>query len=216
MYPSPVSCPGEPSCPPVPLMNPEHPLSPQGPKGGGWWLLEGMFLANMGRGRNTGRRVSQGPGRAGSRGHTCSLHVGVLKGEGAVHDGGLWGRPNSLQAAAGRATVSKRPREPAFLGLLCSLPGPPFKAQFCGVVPLYARGSSVCHLFKSIYFSLTPREGRGRGSWKGSQSGWEGTEQGAQWALPGPLGCQLPMSRLQPRQGREGEVLTRELTHGSI
>lgn len=136
----------------------------------------------------------------------------VLKGEGAVRDGGLWGLSNPLQAGAGGATVSKRPREPVFLGLPCSLPGPPFKAQFCEAAPLRARGSSV----SVTYTPHLPRAGRERGSWKGSQCGWEGTEQGTQRALPSPAGASALHVLLTASAGTRRGELTRELTHGPI
>lgn len=138
--------------------------------------MEGMFLTNVGRGRNT---QEGGCPRAPREGRIQGPHLfppcqRVLKGQGAVHCDGLWGLPNSLQAGAGGAAVSKRPREPVFLGLLCSLPGPPFRAPFCGVVPLYARGSSVSVTSSRVYTShLPPRAGTERGSWKGSRFVWE-------------------------------------------
>lgn len=166
-----------------------------------------MFLTNVGSGRNT---QEGGCPRAPREGRIQGPHLfpprqRVLKGQGAVHRDGLWGLPNSLQAGAGGAAVSKRPREPVFLGLLCSLPGPPFRAPFCGVVPLYARGSSVSVTSSRAYTAhLPPRAGTERGSWKGSQFVWE--TRGAQRALPSPAGVSAlhVLSTASARTGRGG------------
>lgn len=138
-----------------------------------------MLLANMGRGRN--RKVGV-PGPWGGRiqgPHLFPPCQRVLKGEGAVRDGGLWGLSNPLQAGAGGATVSKRPREPVFLGLPCSLPGPPFKAQFCGAAPLRARGSSV-----SVTYTPHLPPGQGEKGEAGKDQMWMGGDRARHAAGP--------------------------------
>ena len=84
-----------------------------------------MFLANMKMGRSKNRQEPQGPGKTGSRNHTCPLHLNLCH---------AWSWPlgpsHSVQAGAGRASVSERPWGPVlFLGLLCCFLVPPFKAQ---------------------------------------------------------------------------------------
>lgn len=153
--------------------------------------MEGLLLANMGRGRN--RKVGV-PGPWGGRiqgPHLFPPRQRVLKGEGAVRDGGLWGLSNPLQAGAGGATVSKRPREPVFLGLPCSLPGPPFKAQFCEAAPLRARGSSV-----SVTYTPHLPPGQGEKGEAGKDHGVDGRGQSKARSGPCPaqLGRQLSMS----------------------
>lgn len=94
-----------------------------------------------------------------------------------------------------------------FLGLLCSLQAYPLRPSALNWWPGTAP-SGPCPFFKNIH---------PRGSGKGSQPGWEGTEARSAMACPAQPGYrQLPISCLQPQQGQEGLVLTLELSQGPI
>lgn len=146
--------------------------------------MGGMFSAIMGR--------QQGALRAGSRSHSCPLHLfqRALKGEGAVHVGGFWGPSYSLQAGAGRASISKRPREP-----------------MCVSRPGLVVQSGPCPLFKSTCPS--PTLGAGRERKLERNTAWKGGDRCQMHSGPCPAqpGCQSPTSCLQPPQRQEAEVL---------
>ena len=86
-----------------------------------------MFLANMGRGRSKNRQGPLGPGEGRiQEPYLSPPSERVLKGEGTVHGGGLWGPSYFLPAGAGGASVSERPRKPVLCFWACFLsPGPP-------------------------------------------------------------------------------------------
>lgn len=172
-----------------------------------------MFLTNVGRGRNTQEGGcpralgGQDPGATPVPSMSaCAERAGCCArwwplGSAKLPPGWGW-RGCCLQEAPG-ASVSG----PALLSPRPTLQGPVLR----GSASICQGQLSLCHLFKSIYFSPTPQGRERKGKLERITVCMGDRPKEHSGPCPAQLGCQLSMSCLRPQQGRAGEVLTREL-----
>lgn len=153
----------------------------------------------MKMGRSKNRQEPQGPGKTGSRNHTCPLLLNLCH---------AWSWPLGAITLppgwAGRASVSERPWEPVLCFRACSAvswshllkPSPLWVVALCARAG--ASQSGPCSLFKNTHPSPIPG-GEKEEAGKDHKLDGRGQKPGTTWALIGisspSLACGLSRDR---------------------